>query len=213
MIRFGPSDAYQPHSLFEIFGPAYWPNNHGNGAFFKDKVVLVGAASAIAHDVHPTPIGDATSGPIIHFHAMAAALDGEFLSETSPWVNLMLLLGAGLVAWVVVTFVRQSLIALLLLIGLGTGYVAVVVWLYNAHNLFLLTLPLLAAFNLSGLLSLGYYFTLGRLEKLRTLRTLERYVSKNLVKEILDKPGGYYNSMLGSRKPVTVLFSDLVGFT
>ncbi len=42
---------------------------------------------------------------------------------------------------------------------------------------------------------------------------LERYVSKNLVKEILDNPGGYYNSMLGSRKPVTVLFSDLVGFT
>src|SRR5436853_5742680 len=30
---------------------------------------------------------------------------------------------------------------------------------------------------------------------------------------MLDNPGGYYYSMLGSRKPVTVLFSDLVGFT
>jgi len=208
-----PIDAYQPHSLFEIFVPAYWQNNYGNGAFFKDKVVLVGAASAIAHDVHPTPIGDATSGPIIHFHAMAAALDGEFLSETSPWVNLMLLLGAGLVAWVVVTFVRQSLIALLLLIGLGTGYVAAVVWLYNAHNLFLLTLPVLAAFNLSGLFSLGYDFTLERLEKLRTRRTLERYVSKNLVKEILDNPDSFYSSLRGIRLPATILFSDIVGFT
>jgi adenylate cyclase len=54
---------------------------------------------------------------------------------------------------------------------------------------------------------------LERLEKVRTRRTLERYVSKNIVKEILDNPGGYYSSMLGSRKPVTVLFSDLVGFT
>ena len=213
MIRFGPTDAYQPRSLFEIFVPAYWKNNYGNGAFFKDKVVLVGAASAIAHDVHPTPIGDATSGPIIHFHAMAAALDGEFLSETSPWVNLMLLLGAGFVAWVVVTFVRQSLIALLLLIGLGTGYVAAGVWLYNAHNLFLLTLPVLAAFNLSGLFSLGYDFTLERLEKLRTRRTLERYVSKNLVKEILDNPDSFYSSLRGIRLPATILFSDIVGFT
>ncbi len=51
------------------------------------------------------------------------------------------------------------------------------------------------------------------MEKLRTRRTLERYVSKNLVKEILDNPDSYYHSMLGSRKPVTVLFSDLVGFT
>jgi CHASE2 domain. len=44
MIRFGPNDAYQPRSLFEIFVPAYWANNYGNGSFFKDKVVLVGAA-------------------------------------------------------------------------------------------------------------------------------------------------------------------------
>src|SRR5207237_10107754 len=73
--------------------------------------------------------------------------------------------------------------------------------------------PTLSVFLASGLLGLGFEYTLERLEKLRTRRTLERYVSKNLVKEILDNPGGYYNSMLGSRKPVTVLFSDLVGFT
>ncbi|HEX4640106.1 MAG TPA: CHASE2 domain-containing protein [Chthoniobacterales bacterium] len=213
MIRFAPNDAYQPHSFFEIFVPAYWTNNYGNGSFFKDKVVLVGAASAIAHDVHPTPISDATSGPIIHFHAIAAALDGEFLSETSPLPNLVLLLGAGLAAWLVVVFIRQTLVALVLLIGLGAGYLAAVVWLYNSHNLFLLTLPVLGAFSLSGLFSLGYDFTLERLEKLRTRRTLERYVSKNLVKEILDNPDSFYSNLRGVRLPATILFSDIIGFT
>jgi adenylate cyclase len=213
MIRFGPNDAYQPHSLFEIFVPAYWENNYRNGSFFKDKVVLIGSASAIAHDVHPTPISDATSGPIIHFHAIAAALDGEFLSETGPWINLILLLGAGFSAWVVVAFVRQTLVALLLLIGLSAGYLAGVVWLYNTQNLFLLTLPVLGAFSLSGLFSLGYDFTLERLEKLRTRRTLERYVSKNLVKEILENPDSFYSSLRGVRIPATILFSDIVGFT
>jgi len=213
MIRFGPNDAYQPRSLFEIFVPAYWAKNYGNGSFFKDKVVLVGAASAIAHDVHPTPIGEATSGPIIHFHAMAAELDAEFLSETSPWVNLVLFLGAGLVAWLVVAFVRQTLIALLLLLGLGAGYLGAVVFFYNTQNLFLLTVPVLGAFSLSGLISLGYDFTLERLEKLRTRRTLERYVSKNLVREILDNPDSFYSSLRGVRLPATMLFSDIVGFT
>jgi len=213
MIRFGPNDAYQPHSLFEIFVPAYWENNYRNGSFFKDKVVLIGAASAIAHDVHPTPIGDATSGPIVHFHAIAAALDSEFLSETGVPVNLILLLGAGFFAWVVVAFVRQTLVALLLLIGLSAGYLAGVVWLYNTQNLFLLTLPVLGAFSLSGLFSLGYDFTLERLEKLRTRRTLERYVSKNLVKEILENPDSFYSSLRGVRIPATILFSDIVGFT
>src|SRR3989442_6718726 len=76
-----------------------------------------------------------------------------------------------------------------------------------------MVIPPISAFLASGLSGLGFEYALERLEKLRTRRTLERYVSKNLVKEILDNPGGYYNSMLGSRKPVTVLFSDLVGFT
>src|SRR5260370_35973037 len=76
-----------------------------------------------------------------------------------------------------------------------------------------MVVPTLSAFLTSGLFGLGFEYTLERLETLRTRRTLERYVSKNLVKEILDNPGGFYNSMLGSRKPVTVLFSDLVSFT
>jgi adenylate cyclase len=213
MIRFGPNEAYQPHSLYEIFVPAYWEHNYRNGAFFKDKIVLVGSASAIEHDVHPTPISGATSGPLIHFHAIAAALDGEFLSETSPFANLLLLLGAGLAAWTVVTFVRQTLVAIILLFAVSAAYLGVVVFYYNTHNLFLLTMPVLGAFNLSGLFSLGYDFTLERMEKLRTRRTLERYVSKNLVKEILDNPDSFYSSLRGVRLPATVLFSDIVGFT
>lgn len=213
MIRFGPNDAYQPHSFYEIFVPAMWENNYGGGKFFKDKIVLIGAASAIAHDVHPTPISDATSGPLIHFHAIAAALDGEFLRETSPLINLFLLLGAGGLAWLVVAFVRQTLVALLLLMALGAGYLGAAVFFYNAHGLFILTLPVLGAFILSGLFSLGYDFALERMEKNRTRRTLERYVSKNLVKEILDNPDSFYSSLRGVRLPATVLFSDIVGFT
>lgn len=213
MIRFGPDEAYQPRSFFEIFVPALWEHNFGGGSFFKDKVVLVGAASAIAHDVHPTPISDATSGPLIHFYAIAAALDGEFLRETSPLINCLLLLGAGCAAWLVVAFVRQSLLALSLLIAISAGYLGAAVFFYDTRNLFILTVPVLGAFNLSGLFSLGYDFTLERLEKLRTRRTLERYVSKNLVKEILDNPDSFYSTLRGVRIPATVLFSDIVGFT
>ena len=51
------------------------------------------------------------------------------------------------------------------------------------------------------------------MEKLRTRRTLERYVSKNLVKEILENPDSFYSSLRGVRLPATILFSDIVGFT
>src|SRR5204862_2013732 len=77
----------------------------------------------------------------------------------------------------------------------------------------IIVVPPLVVFTASGLFGLAFEYTLERLVKLRTRRTLERYVSKNLVKEILENPGGFYSSLLGARKPVTVLFSDLVGFT
>ena len=214
MIRFGPDEAYVPRSLFEIFVPAFWERNFANGTFFKDKVVLVGAASAIAHDVHPTAINDTTSGPLIHFHAMAAALDGEFLRETSRRTNCILLIGAGCLAWLLAAFVRRSMLALsVLLIAINVGYLGVAVFAYNSRNLFLLTLPVLGAFDLSWFFSFVYDFAVERWEKLRTRRTLERYVSKNLVKEILDNPGSFYSSLRGVRIPVTILFSDIIGFT
>src|SRR5207245_1882906 len=85
--------------------------------------------------------------------------------------------------------------------------------LYEQFGVLAMVVPTLSTFLSSGISGLCFEYALERWEKLRTRRTLERYVSKNLVKEILDNPGGYYSSMLGSRKPVTVLFSDLVGFT
>ena len=85
--------------------------------------------------------------------------------------------------------------------------------LYDKTGLLLLTVPVLSALVLSGLFSLGLEYALEWREEVRTRRTLERYVSKNLVKEVLENPDSYYSSLRGARLPVTVLFSDLIGFT
>lgn len=212
-IRFGPDDAYPARSIFQIFVPALWERNYGSGRFFKDKIVLVGSSSAVDHDVHPTSISDNTSGPLLHFHALAAALGGEFLTETSARTNLILMIAAGCAAWLLVAFVRNALAVLVLQVVGTAAYLGASLYLQSTHGVYLLTLPVLGAFNTSSLFSLGYDFTLERLEKLRTRRTLERYVSKNLVKEILDRPDSYYNSLRGARMPATMLFSDIVGFT
>jgi adenylate cyclase len=52
-----------------------------------------------------------------------------------------------------------------------------------------------------------------RLEKAKLRHTFERYVSRDVVKELVDNPLSFLNSMVGVRKNVTVLFSDIRGFT
>ena len=213
LIRFGAVNAYQPLHLWELFDNKQWHFNFQDGAVFKDKIVMVGPSAQILHDFVPTPVDENMDGPLLHLHALAAALDHEFLYTTPLTVNFATIIGGGILSWIVVAFLRRPFLCLLTLLAIGGAYLGLSRILYDTKGVLIMVVPTLSAFLGGGLLGLGFEYTLERLEKLRTRRTLERYVSKNLVKEILDNPGGYYNSMLGSRKPVTVLFSDLVGFT
>ena len=213
MIRFTAPDAFQPRPLYEIFDPELWRANYANGAFFKDKIVLVGPSAQVLHDVVDTPMSPTTPGPTLHLQAMAAALTHEFLRPTAPNIGLALVCAAGLVAWLFVAFVRKPLVCLGGLVAITAGYLVTARLLYDNTGFLLLTVPVLSALVLSGSFSLGFEYFLERLEKLRTRRTLERYVSKNLVAEILENPDSYYSSLRGMRVPVTILFSDLIGFT
>ena len=213
MMRFTALDGFQPRPLYEVFDPKLWKANFKDGAFFKDKIVMVGPSAQVWHDVVDTPMSPGTLGPTLHFQAMAAALNHEFLRPTPRKISMVLVCAAGLVAWLLVAFVRKPLVCLGGLVAITAGYLVTARLLYDNTGLLLLTVPVLSALVLSGSFSLGFEYFLERLEKLRTRRTLERYVSKNLVAEILENPDSYYSSLRGVRVPVTILFSDLIGFT
>jgi len=211
LMRFSDINAYLPHPLWEIFDEKIWHANYHDGAFFKDKIAIIGPSAQIMHDFASTPMDRAMPGPALHLHALAAALEHEFLYATPLWANFTMIGIAGLLAWALAAWMVRS--PLIVLGAISLAYLGAVRILYDHGGVILSVVPTLSAFLLSGIFGLGFEFTLERLEKLRTRRTLERYVSKNLVKEILENPDSYYHSMRGSRKAVTVLFSDLVGFT
>jgi adenylate cyclase len=213
MIRFTALDAFKPLPLYEVFDPKFWHANYRDGAFFKDKIVIVGSSAQVQHDVFDTPMSPATSGPSLHLQAMAAALGHEFLQPTPAKTGLALVGAAGVLAWLLIAFLRRPMLCLGALIAITAAYLGAARFFYDTTGLLLLTVPVLSALLLSGLFSLGFEYALERIDKLRTRRTLERYVSKNLVKEILENPDGYYSTLRGVRVPATMLFSDLVGFT
>jgi adenylate cyclase len=128
-------------------------------------------------------------------------------------MGLALVGAAGLIAWLLIAFLRRPLLCLGALVVITGAYLGAARFFYDKTGLLLLTVPVLSALILSGLFSLGFEYALERIEKLRTRRTLERYVSKNLVKEVLENPDSYYSTLRGVRVPVSILFSDLIGFT
>ncbi len=213
LIRFTSPDAFAPRPLYEVFDPKFWHANYADGAFFKDKIVMIGSSAQVEHDTVVTPMSPTTLGPALHLQAMAAAMNHEFLRATPARTGLALVGTAGLAAWLLVAFLRRPLLCLGTLVLITGAYLGASRFFYDKTGLLLLTVPVLSALVLSGLFSLGLEYALEWRERVRTRRTLERYVSKNLVKEILENPDSYYSSLRGVRVPATILFSDLIGFT
>jgi len=67
--------------------------------------------------------------------------------------------------------------------------------------------------NLTILLGLAADFALERVDKRRVRQALERYVSRDVVREMLDRPKVYEQALGGVTKRVTILFSDIRGYS
>ena len=114
-----------------------------------------------------------------------------------------------MLAWLIPGPVRR----MILVVILAAAYWAVCYATVRSAGFVILAVTPLLAFGSSSLVVFSYDFVLLRVEKNRTRRTLERYVSKDVVRDILDNPGTYLNTLGGVRKPVSILFSDIRGFT
>lgn len=211
LIRFtGPPGTYPPVPLYQVF--AYWRENFGNGEALRDKVVLVGPAGTIAHDEHQTPFG-MMPGPEVHLNVINALLHHAFLRELPPWTGDLLIALAVVMAWLLTILLKKTWLRGFAFVLLGAAFLFSVKLAYDFGNTVVLGIPPFLAFGVAGLVSFVYDFTHETLEKLRIRRTLEAYVSKDVVREVLDNPASYLSKLGGQRENVALIVTDLRGFT
>ena len=203
---------YEPRSLCDIFVDPIWKQNYQDGKFFQNKIVMVGPAAKSLHDFHNTPYGE-IPGPELHLEALTAALNRDYLRTTSVGADLGLMAAAGLLAWGLGVAVRQPLVRLGSMAGLSAGFLLLMQWLFNREGLLAATVTPLLVFNTGGLTGLVGEYAVERAEKARVRGVLDRLVSKDIVRELLGDRERYAQLVRGQRRGVTVLFSDVRGFT
>ncbi|HWC60881.1 MAG TPA: adenylate/guanylate cyclase domain-containing protein [Verrucomicrobiae bacterium] len=210
---------FVPQPIGDVLSPKVWAKNYENGKFFKDKIVLIGPIAEIFHDIHDTPFADPKRqmpGPEIHLNIINAALHGEFLNEPSLIAQSMTTVMAGVCALILCFLIQQPINRLIVLTLLTAVYWVISFFVFKRSgqsiNLLLMMVPT-AALASSSSIALTYDYFLERLEKRRVRRTLERYVSRDVVKELLDNPETYVNAVGGVRRHIAILFSDVRNFT
>jgi adenylate cyclase len=207
-----PRLGFPPHSIFEIFVPDYWQHNYQDGEFFRGKIVLIGAEGNWQHDEHQTPLGT-MPGPEMHLNAMNSALRGEFIREIGDRGTLGLIIAGAVLALLLSHHVRSPWLRLGALAVCDAGSIGLAIFAFNYAGIFL---PLVAPWTQLNLTILGGLiadFAFERVEKTRLRRTFERYVSRDVVRQMIEQPKLYAQSLGGVMKPAAIMFTDIRGYS
>jgi adenylate cyclase len=205
---------YPHYSAFAIMNSANQILNHEkpdiDPSVFRNKIVFVGATGAGLHDVFETPFAGGMM-PGIQVHAAVADdfLSNRFIRPAPDAVRIAFVLAGALAIGVVATLLPAwwatavSVAALCGFAWIATRAFASGAWVN-------LSQPVLAsAFALFG--GVAYqYFVEGR-EKRKVKKLFGQYVSKDVFDQLVSDPT--LARLGGQRREMTVLFSDIRGFT
>jgi adenylate cyclase len=179
-------------------------------AVFKDKIVFVGVTASGLFDVFETPFAHGKM-PGIQVHAAVAddLLSNRFMRPAPDGLRIATVLIAGLAIGVTATLVpawwATGATAVLLAIAAwaATRLFANGVWVNLSQPAITSSVALFGG--------VGYqYFVEGR-EKRKMKKLFGQYVSKDVYDQLVANPG--LARLGGQRREMSVLFSDIRGFT
>jgi adenylate cyclase len=179
-------------------------------SLFAGKIVFVGFTASGLVDVFNTPFGKATM-PGIELHANVAdgILAGHVLAPASNTSRVVATIGVACTIGLLAAFLPFAAASTASIVLLG-AWTAVAVAAFKGGHWINLAQPL-AAGALALFAGAAYQYAVEGREKRKVSRLFGRYVSKDVYAHLMANPETA--QLGGDRRDMTVLFSDIRGFT
>lgn len=179
---------------------------------FENKIVLIGASAVGVEDLKATPLQNRTPGVMLHASIISNVLQRDFLKKIpNVWTRITIYSITVLLALLFMILASIYLQVFLPLVTV-TAYVILAFAAFEKNVVVDMVPPLVSVFGV-WISSFTYlYFTEGR-DRRKVRRMLGQYVSPAVLTEVVDSGGHYLKAEVGSTENLTILFSDIRGFT
>lgn len=204
----GPAGTYQSYSAANVADGVVTEQDPDA---FRDKIVLIGATTLTLQDVHPTPFSSnqTTPGVEIVANAIDTIINSRYLRETLPWVTLLIILIAAVIT-ALITRSQKPGQNMAQMIAAILVYAVISYIVFNSSGTYLpFSAPALMLF-LGVVLPTLEQAVSQELEKRRVRSMFSRFISPEMVNQLITTQD--INS-LNKRANLTILFSDIRGFT
>ena len=179
---------------------------------FENKIVLVGVTASGMRDLRSTPISPLYPGVEVHATVIDNILSQRFITKPkwSKVFDLVAIIVLGVLTGIALP--RFGAVkGLILAAGLFLFYILTARWLFVNQRVWLnMVFPLLVL-SLNYTVLTAYRYVTEERERKKVKSAFRQYVAPLVIDELLDAPGKL--KLGGEEKELTVLFSDIEGFT
>lgn len=181
-------------------------------ALLKDAIVLVGTTAPGLYDLRNTPVQKVYPGVEVHANLISGILDSRFLRRPSYLAGAELVVLSALAVLLAVALpVLGAVSGALLGVGALLMMVGANVYLWTQQALVMSIAPTVLMILCLFLFNVAYGFITESRNRRALARRFGQYVPPELVEEMSANPAQY--SMKGDRRDMSVLFSDVRGFS
>jgi len=176
----------------------------------KDKIVIMGSTAVGAFDHYPMPYDHLYPGVEFQATVIDNLLNGDYIRQSPEFIIIILIILLGVIEGNLFLKMKQWH-GMVLLVFTIVAYFFICQFLFNKYNFNLDTLKPSMSIMFSYLGIMTYRFRTEEREKRWIKKTFSYYLNPEVIKELADNPEKL--RLGGERKNLTVLFSDIVGFT